>query len=76
MNDLPPYFNISPDRAQAELAPPVDAEGLQAIAAACAVSSSYILPPRKNWVVFHGGAATEASSSSATFTVSTPTQAI
>ena len=36
MNTLPPYFNISPDRAQAELAPPVRADDLNAIARACA----------------------------------------
>ncbi|MEP1202174.1 AAA family ATPase [Tateyamaria sp.] len=36
MDNLPPYFNISPDRAQAELAPPVHAGDLSAIAKACA----------------------------------------
>jgi len=36
MNDVPPYFNISPDRAYAELSTPVQTSGLQAMAAACA----------------------------------------
>ncbi|MGB0913246.1 MAG: AAA family ATPase [Phaeobacter italicus] len=35
MDSLPPYFNISPDKAQAELPPPVGTDALHAIAAAC-----------------------------------------
>ncbi|MGC9419253.1 MAG: AAA family ATPase, partial [Rhodovulum sp.] len=34
-NDLPPYFNISPDKAMADLPPPTGTAGLQAIAEAC-----------------------------------------
>lgn len=34
-DSLPPYFNISPDKAQAELPPPMTTAGLQAIAEAC-----------------------------------------
>ena len=35
MDSLPPYFNISPDKARAELLPPVGTDGLKAIADAC-----------------------------------------
>ncbi|HDR27706.1 AAA family ATPase [Rhodovulum sp.] len=35
-NELPPYFNISPDKAMADLPPPTGTAGLQAIAEACA----------------------------------------
>ena len=35
MDTLPPYFNISPDAAQAELAAPVGTDGLRGIAEAC-----------------------------------------
>ncbi len=35
-NPLPPYFNISPDAALADLEAPLTTEGLAAIAAACA----------------------------------------
>ena len=36
MDTLPPYFNISPDAAQAELPAPLGTDGLQGIAQACA----------------------------------------
>ena len=36
MTETPPYFNISPDRAESALPPPTDTAALQAIAAACA----------------------------------------
>ncbi|WP_187431095.1 partitioning protein ParA (plasmid) [Roseobacter fucihabitans] len=35
MTDTPPYFNISPDKARAELPPPMDTAALLAIAEAC-----------------------------------------
>ncbi|TCP39535.1 AAA family ATPase [Rhodovulum marinum] len=35
-NELPPYFNISPDKAMTELPPPTGTDGLRAIAEACA----------------------------------------
>jgi len=35
MSSLPPYFNISPDKARAELPPPVGTEDLRAISEAC-----------------------------------------
>lgn len=35
-NELPPYFNIDPDAALAELGPPTDSARFAAIAAACA----------------------------------------
>ena len=35
MTDTPPYFNISPDKAHAELPPPMDTAALQAVAEAC-----------------------------------------
>jgi len=35
MVDTPPYFNISPDKAQSELPPPVDTAALAAMADAC-----------------------------------------
>ena len=35
MSDTPPYFNISPDKAHAELAPPMDTATLRDIAEAC-----------------------------------------
>ena len=35
MDTLPPYFNISPDKAQAELPAPVGTDGLRSVADAC-----------------------------------------
>lgn len=35
-NELPPYFNISPDKAMTDLPPPTGTDGLRAIAEACA----------------------------------------
>ena len=35
MENLPPYFNISPDRARADLPPPMTTEGLRNLAASC-----------------------------------------
>lgn len=35
-SELPPYFNISPDKAMAELPPPTGTDGLRTIAEACA----------------------------------------
>ncbi|SFG43718.1 chromosome partitioning protein, partial [Roseobacter denitrificans OCh 114] len=35
MTDSPPYFNISPDKAHAELPPPMDTAALLGIAQAC-----------------------------------------
>jgi cellulose biosynthesis protein BcsQ len=39
-DDLPPYFNIDPDRALSELDAPLDTGGFAAIAAACAQGRS------------------------------------
>lgn len=46
MDKLPPYFNISPDRAQEELPDPMTTKGLAALAASCGAGRSTLAGSR------------------------------